>query len=674
MAANKQYEQYALFKEKQEELSGMLAEASEVIADLNMNQYRENLIKLSEKVHNDTFKVLIVGTFKNGKSTFINSLLGEEVLPAYALPCTAIVNEVKWGEEKKAVVHFRNPLPEKLSSGIPEKAILHMRKYNMKDIPPIEIPYDEIEQYAVISIGRGKDEIDYESPYEKIEVFWPLPILKNGIEIIDSPGLNECGTRTRVTMNYIPRADAILFVLDATRILAADEMHVIEYTLKEHGFHDPFIVVNKFDAIRSREKDSMRQYVRDRLDGFTTNEFFFVSALNALDGKLDDDPDLLRASGMPEFERSLSDFLTRQKGKAKLAQPTRELKRILNEEALFKIIPMQRAALASSLDDIKEKYDKVKPSLSNLTMKKDQLFNQMMLQIERLKPEFMRMVNRNIMEICDRVSVWVDEYEPRTNLGLVPGKAIIEELVREINGYISFMIEKNQLDWRKNVLEPVVGERLREILGAVESDLKNFYDDIDNINVAITGHSYDTETAPAWSRVAGAVGGLIFGGIGGAITGGVNGISVELLKTIGVQAVSIAVLGLIGCLNPVTLIATVILSAIPGLMSGEKKLTKKVKDQIVADTIKQLSTGADEVSLSITNDITAKFAAIAKDIADAMDIEINETENQIGSIIEEMEKGQENISKREMVILNCENKIKSLSIGLDDLIRRLIEE
>ena len=108
-----------------------------------------------------------------------------------------------------------------------------MKKFNMKDIPPIEISYDEIEKYAVISIGHGKEELEYESPYEKIEVFWPLPILKNGVEIIDSPGLNECATRTRVTMNYISKADAILFVLDATRILSADEMRVIEHTLKE---------------------------------------------------------------------------------------------------------------------------------------------------------------------------------------------------------------------------------------------------------------------------------------------------------------------------------------------------------------------------------------------------------------------------------------------------------
>lgn len=67
-------------------------------------------------------------------------------MPAYALPCTAIVNEIKWAEQKRAVVHFRNPVPEELPSGIPERAAEHMKKHGMKDIPPLEIPHNEIEK------------------------------------------------------------------------------------------------------------------------------------------------------------------------------------------------------------------------------------------------------------------------------------------------------------------------------------------------------------------------------------------------------------------------------------------------------------------------------------------------------------------------------------------------
>lgn len=142
MALERNYNEYADFNEKKKSLAGMLEQSSAVIQDLNMNQYSDNLRMLSEKVENDTFKIQIVGTFKNGKSTFINSLLGEYVLPAYALPCTAVINEVKYGKEKRAVLYFKNPLPEKLPDSIPQKAMQHMQQHNMTNIPPLEIGYD----------------------------------------------------------------------------------------------------------------------------------------------------------------------------------------------------------------------------------------------------------------------------------------------------------------------------------------------------------------------------------------------------------------------------------------------------------------------------------------------------------------------------------------------------
>ncbi len=673
MDVNKQYAQYAAFKEKQTELARMLDDASEVICALNMQQFTDNLKKLSDKVQNDTFKVQIVGTFKNGKSTFINSILGEEILPAYALPATAVVNEVKWGEEKKAVVHFQNPLPEKLPSGIPQKAVEHMKKANMKNIPPLEIPYDEIEKYAVIPIENGKAELEYESPYEKIEVFWPLPILENGVEIIDSPGLNECATRTRVTMNYISKADAILFVLDATHILSADEMRVIEHTLKEQGFEDPFIIVNKFDAIRNREKDQMRQYVRDKLDGYTTNEFFFVSALDALDGKLDDDEELLKSSGMPEFEKALSDYLVKQKGKAKLSQPTRELKRILNEEALFKTIPMQRAALASSLDGLKEKFEKVKPRLDDLRTKKEQLLSRLMLRIEQAKPEFKRMMSRNIIDLTDKVPVWVEEFEPQTKIGLIPNKETLGIISQEISSYVNDRIEDTQLEWRKNVLEPVISEKTEDVFGSVETDLEKFFEEIDSISVDVTGQEYDTNNVPVWQRIAGVIGGLALSDVGIAISGGINGFSKEFAKSFALEVGAIALLNVLGFLNPVTIIAT-----LAGLFFYNKNKSqgiamKKLKDQIQTEIINQLSTNAEDNSTRLSNSIGIKYNEIAQQITNAMDAEIKETENQINGIIAEMEKGKENIAIREKIIADCESKIKHLSIKLDDLIRRLME-
>jgi ribosome biogenesis GTPase A len=144
-----------------------------------------NLINLQSIVQSTNFKVMILGEFKRGKSTFINALLGEEILPAFATPCTAIINEVKWGERQRAVLHFNQV------DGQEKKE-------------PKEIPVDEIEEYVVIKEDVDQSQAINESPYEKLELFWPLELCKDRVEIIDSPGLNEHKTRQQVTESYLP--------------------------------------------------------------------------------------------------------------------------------------------------------------------------------------------------------------------------------------------------------------------------------------------------------------------------------------------------------------------------------------------------------------------------------------------------------------------------------------
>ena len=99
-------EQYALYKSKQAELTKLIEDTLRVASKLNTEKLCNALERLVGKVSNTSFKIQIAGTFKNGKSTFINALLGEEILPAYALPCTAVINEVKYGDEKKAKLYF----------------------------------------------------------------------------------------------------------------------------------------------------------------------------------------------------------------------------------------------------------------------------------------------------------------------------------------------------------------------------------------------------------------------------------------------------------------------------------------------------------------------------------------------------------------------------------------
>ena len=131
---------YEDMKEKKRKILNALIDIASVVDELNVFGLAINgeaLLDLKNKLESDNFKVLVIGEFKNGKSTFINSLMGKKVLPAYSTPCTAVINEVVYGKAERAMLYFKNPLPEEMSTDIEPRAMQYIKKYEGKEIPPI---------------------------------------------------------------------------------------------------------------------------------------------------------------------------------------------------------------------------------------------------------------------------------------------------------------------------------------------------------------------------------------------------------------------------------------------------------------------------------------------------------------------------------------------------------
>lgn len=665
------YDELAAYKEKRLKLVEMLNRSGRIISELNMNTFRESLEKLRTKVENDTFKVLVVGTFKNGKSTFINALLGEEVLPAYSLPCTAVINEVKYGDTKRAILHFRDPLPDKLPSGIPQKAMDHMRKFGMKKIPPMEIPYDEIEDYAAIPFGNDPLEMLLESPYQKIELYWPLELLKNGVEIIDSPGLNEHETRTRVTMEYLTQADAIIFVLTAQALCSQEEMRFIQNNLVTQGFTNPFLIVNRFDLVPEKEREQLKKFAHVKLDEFSQQDFFFfVSALNGLNGKLEQDQKKFADSKIGDVETRLSKYLTREKGRVKLTQPARELKRILDDEALYKVIPTQRKVLSESLDKVRARYEQIKPRIDNLKNQKEQLRTKLMLKAEQSRNVFRRAAVKNLSDISNSVPVWINEFKPSVNFGFVPTKAKAEIIFNEIVKHVSDKVEEHQLQWRGKVLDPAIQEEADKLLSSAEEDLKHIVDSLDKLNAEFAGTSEHVETTDVWERLAG-------------VRYDHSSMMKESFKenfkqamgayfrTAAISAVGCGITMVLGILNPVTgiLIAGTALFA-QWVSAGEHAL-KRLKSSVTQIYVQKLAESAEDVGDKTAESITGAMKNLANQVVDTLNDKIAAAEEQMQGVLAELEKGQQNVNQRNATLDRCEAEIKEVSGQMVDYIVEL---
>ena len=657
------------YQKNQRELADILKEASKVTRNLMMSKERE-LDELSQKIQNDAFKIMVTGTFKNGKSTFINAMLGEEVLPAYALPCTAVINEVKYGVLKRAVLHFRNPLPDSLPNQLAPKAVRHMEQYKGRAIPSLEIPYDEIEDYVVIPMGADEKQMKLQSPYEKVELFYPLELLKNGVEIIDSPGLNEDETRTRVTMDYLMKVDAILYVLNANAICAGDEMRFVKNDLRGGNIDSVFFVVNRFDQIRAREQPEIRRYAELKLKEFYEQpELFCVSALNALEGRLEGNDTLVEESGMTPLEKRLTEFLTEEKGKAKLISPARQVRHILSREALEVVIPRERKLLETSLKDLENKYAKIRPKLEIITREKDQKKAELDMKIERSARKFERSALRKISEIMDSIPTWVEEYTPPTSLGAVPTKKKTEQVVTEISEYLKTKTEDEYREWQNNVLKSLIEEEADSIFGAVEQDISRIFSEIDSIHIELTDSEYDANPVPVWQRVAGVAGGLMIGDVGLAFSGGVNGIGKEFAKTAAFELGAGFMLGLFGILNPVTLIAVVVAAFLYNFGKGASKAMDKLKKKVSEAVAKDLSNEkADKMARDLADGIKCKFEELEEQIIDSISKEVDDIDRQVKSVMEEKARGQNDVENRKKELEKSEKIIHELNGRLDALV------
>lgn len=669
---NQQLQEYV---NKQKKLSAIIGESSEKITELNMENCAEMFQSIREKIASDSFKIMVMGNFKNGKSTFINAILGQEILPAYAIPTTAIINEVKYGVTPKAVLHFLNPLPEKIYKGISEKVYNYMEKYDKENIPPMEIPVEEIEDYVVIPTGMNQSEASAQSPFEKLELFWPLDLLKNCIEIVDSPGLNENPIRTQVTMEYLNKADAIIFVFSALAYGSFSELSFIDDVLIRNGFGEQsiFYVVNRFDQVNGdRERQRVKEFAERTLEPYTKS-VYYTSAYQGLKGKLENDEDMLKESMMPSLEEALSNYLINERGKIKLATPSRELLRIIRKDVLETTIPQRRKAYATDLEVLKKRYSDVQPEINKVEQKKELIVSKTEATIVNMLPDIRRSALTYVNNIPGKIRAWMDEYNPQSKVSMLHIKRDVEVLAEELNEYLQKAIDSDMREWLAGPFTQLVNDKVNSLKDMLEGRLEEFFVSVDNIKIEVTGCESVVEEIPVWKRAVAAGGGWFFGGIAGGMIGATTGLSKELAKTVALDVAAMLTLFLLGALNPITLIGTIAASALFGSKITAAGAVTKAKDKMADSYCETISQNSVQMSEKIIDGAMENFEKVKEVIAKSMSAEIEEMKKQLEGIIADVEKGKENVEQKTLKLNELEDDLRKTAESLDDFIFELLK-
>lgn len=663
MSQSNNNQAYKEFEVKINTLVRLIEQQMEIANFLNKPDQVANLINLQSIVQSTNFKVMILGEFKRGKSTFINALLGEEILPAFATPCTAIINEVKWGERQRAVLHFNQV------DGEAKKE-------------PKEIPVDEIEEYVVIKEDVDQSQAINESPYEKLELFWPLELCKDRVEIIDSPGLNEHKTRQQVTENYLITVDAIILVLSCEQLFSKSEQEVVDNKLRPMGHEDIFFVCNRINLIRRNEVDRVKDSAIRKLSSRTRlgpERIFFIDALGALDGKLENDNKALQESGVPQLEIALQNFLTDEKGPVKIRRLAQELRNAINE--VRKTIPEQIAMLKTDVSELEKRYAAAQEPLKILEEKRRSIIQKLANSIEDTKDQVSYKTKDFCRDLVPKIKTIAQEYQLQTEIKLLfqDPRPSIEAAVKEITSYLESQLEKEFSNWQTSELEPLLVRRMDNIKTSLDSEAKDFIDRVDNLRLEISGVSISkvevskgdvgVRDVSAVERIFSAAGGFLIGGLGAATIGATFGYQ-EMLKSLIPQLI----IGIIGYIflgvNPITLIPMLVAALIQGkLMEGG--LANRIKEEVGKKFSEQLNQSTVDIVDNVSKAVGTELNKVKNLVDKGLEAEIQNIRQQVKNVLADKEKGQAEVDKKLKQLDDLTQCVNKIDQELYDLISQV---
>ena len=259
------------------------------------------------------FRILVLGEFSRGKSTFINALLGCRLLPASKNPTTAVISKIVYGETPEYIVHYKSGETKSIS----EDEFRDIKAPSEVDALISGRLKDKIK--PIVKRQEKLDDIDY------VEIRYPLPLCKNNVEVVDTPGTNDLNVeRVNITYNYLRKADVVILVLWATQLLSKSELDFLREQVIGDQVNKISIVINGKDQCKTLDEEArVIQFVHDHLASVGSNDIkvFLLSSKEALAWKRKENgeelprstkkwlPDSLESTGFMEFEQALENCI-----------------------------------------------------------------------------------------------------------------------------------------------------------------------------------------------------------------------------------------------------------------------------------------------------------------------------------------------------------------------------
>ncbi|TVQ93228.1 MAG: DUF1971 domain-containing protein [Deltaproteobacteria bacterium] len=423
----------------------------------------------AQRTREGRFVVLLIGCFSSGKSSLLNALLGQPVLPVKVNPCTAILTELRHGEAPSVEVLRHDGSAKTLG------------------------PEAFLAEYQLETPEPSAEALDRFAEIDRAIVRWPLPLLRDGVALVDTPGLDDDPARTARTLRSLPEADAVIFVLNATRFLTELERHTLERELLPLGLTNLFFPVTMIDLLHAlsdqpeQDRTELYRRAREALEPLCEVEghqrfderFFPLNARGALQARWTGqarreplDHQALQASGIAPFEASLERFLVHERGRAQLLRSLHLARATL--DGVERQAALDRATAKASVEELRARQAALAPQLDAL----DQVAERVDDTVQRFVDRQATRTWQSLRTTLSRAEAELPEAVGELDLGAVAaldlltpaGRARVERtLHREIERWLQDWLDT----WRKE-LEGEIERALASLRVELATEAQDF--------------------------------------------------------------------------------------------------------------------------------------------------------------------------------------------------------
>ena len=334
-------EQLAHFKRWRDDLAQAIADYQSWVEGQGLTDGEQDLrvYELIETLQSDKLTVALVAEFSRGKTELLNAIFfsdyKQRLLPTSAGRTTMCPTELRWDEKDGPCVKLLPIESRKTALTISEykRTPVHWTTQHILKLSSAEQVREalsEITKTKKVSIREAQELGLYDSrarhdkpaPNEVVEVpVWrhaivnfPHPLLKQGLVVLDTPGLNALGVEPELTLNTLANAQAILFVLAADTGVTKTDLEVWTNHVNTVKGNSHLIALNKIDILWDELHDeaavakSIARQIEEtaRVLHVDRKSIFPVSAQKGLVAKIRGDQALTEKSGLPVLEDKLS--------------------------------------------------------------------------------------------------------------------------------------------------------------------------------------------------------------------------------------------------------------------------------------------------------------------------------------------------------------------------------